>query len=133
MFTDVVSIVLHSVLHILINYSIFQDNDSDATAALKCDLCAMYFVTPAEWVRHVQSTHTETELAISNNSSLTRRCFKSTTSDPQSLTAAQQQEKSCSVCKKSFPSYASMLIHKRTHTGLVVVVFFFLFLIGHLH
>ncbi|XP_062544579.1 GDNF-inducible zinc finger protein 1 isoform X3 [Armigeres subalbatus] len=94
-----------------------NDNDSDATAALKCDLCAMYFVTPAEWVRHVQSTHTETELAISNNSSLTRRCFKSTTSDPQSLSAAQQQEKSCSVCKKSFPSYASMLIHKRTHTG----------------
>lgn len=26
-------------------------------------------------------------------------------------------EKECSVCRKSFPSYASMLIHKRTHTG----------------
>lgn len=26
-------------------------------------------------------------------------------------------EKECSVCHKSFPSYASMLIHKRTHTG----------------
>lgn len=96
-----------------------NDNNSDATAALKCDLCAMYFVTPAEWVRHVQSTHTETELAISNNSSFPRRSSKSTTSDPQPsvLTAAQQQEKICSICKKSFPSYASMLIHKRTHTG----------------
>ncbi|XP_021699602.1 zinc finger and BTB domain-containing protein 14 isoform X4 [Aedes aegypti] len=98
---------------------IVDDNDSDVTAALKCDLCAMYFVTPAEWVRHVQSTHTETELAISNNSSIPRRSSKSHTSDPQhsATSAAQQQEKTCSICKKGFPSYASMLIHKRTHTG----------------
>ncbi|KXJ79117.1 hypothetical protein RP20_CCG002318 [Aedes albopictus] len=96
-----------------------DDNDADVTAALKCDLCAMYFVTPAEWVRHVQSTHTETELAISNNSSFPRRNSKSIASDSQhaATSAAQQQEKTCSICKKSFPSYASMLIHKRTHTG----------------
>ncbi|XP_065091089.1 zinc finger and BTB domain-containing protein 17 isoform X4 [Ochlerotatus camptorhynchus] len=99
-----------------------DDDGADATAALKCDLCAMYFVTPAEWVRHVQSTHTETELAISNNSGYSRRSSKSTTSDPQhsaatTTAAGQQQEKSCSICNKSFPSYASMLIHKRTHTG----------------
>lgn len=109
-----------------------EDNDdADITAALKCDLCAMYFVTPAEWVRHVQSTHTETELAMSNNSSTTtsRRSTKmviSTEQHPIVTTSAattssqlqqQQQEKACPICNKSFPSYASMVIHKRTHTG----------------
>ncbi|XP_055602904.1 myoneurin isoform X3 [Uranotaenia lowii] len=104
-----------------------DDDEADVTAALKCDLCAMYFVTPAEWVRHVQSTHTETELAMSNNSSLRRQSSKTYTSDAQSSLVTQlvahqqqqqqQQEKTCSVCNKSFPSYASMLIHKRTHTG----------------
>ncbi|XP_053689535.1 myoneurin isoform X2 [Sabethes cyaneus] len=107
-----------------------NDNDADTTAALKCDLCAMYFVTPAEWVRHVQSTHTETELAMSNNSTLPRRSSKSYAGSdlqhPQAVTfttsssaAAHQQpqERTCSVCNKGFPSYASMIIHKRTHTG----------------
>lgn len=72
----------------------------------------MYFVTPAEWVRHVQNTHTETELALSNNSTPPKR--------NQRLARpidGQPMEKSCSICKKSFPSYASMVIHKRTHTG----------------
>lgn len=71
----------------------------------------MYFVTPAEWVRHVQNTHTETELALSNNSTPPKRNQRPTGGDGQPL------EKSCSICKKSFPSYASMVIHKRTHTG----------------
>uniref|UniRef100_A0A8D8BKS6 Zinc finger protein 569 n=1 Tax=Culex pipiens TaxID=7175 RepID=A0A8D8BKS6_CULPI len=109
-----------------------EDNDdADITAALKCDLCAMYFVTPAEWVRHVQSTHTETELAMSNNSSTTstsRRSTKpvvpseqhpmvSTSAATTSTQQQQSQEKACPICNKSFPSYASMIIHKRTHTG----------------
>ncbi|XP_058838405.1 myoneurin isoform X2 [Topomyia yanbarensis] len=98
-----------------------NDNTTDVTAALKCDLCAMYFVTPAEWVRHVQSTHTETELAISNNSTLPRRGAKSSIIDSRHSTVPvsipQTQERTCSVCNKGFPSYASMIIHKRTHTG----------------
>ncbi|KAL9699115.1 hypothetical protein quinque_002556 [Culex quinquefasciatus] len=109
-----------------------EDNDdADITAALKCDLCAMYFVTPAEWVRHVQSTHTETELAMSNNSSTTSTSRRSTkpvvpseqhpmVSTSLATTSTQQQqsqEKACPICNKSFPSYASMIIHKRTHTG----------------
>jgi hypothetical protein len=41
---------------------------------LSCDLCEnMNFVSAAEWVRHVQNTHTETELAISNNSILLKK------------------------------------------------------------
>ncbi|XP_055623993.1 myoneurin isoform X3 [Toxorhynchites rutilus septentrionalis] len=98
-----------------------DDGEADITAALKCDLCAMFFVTPAEWVRHVQSTHTETELAMSNSKAFPRRSSKSSTSDlqqyPVASSTAQQQEKICTVCNKSFPSYASMIIHKRTHTG----------------
>lgn len=91
----------------------------------------MYFVTPAEWVRHVQSTHTETELAMSNNSSTTSTSRRSTkpivpseqhpmVSTSVATTSTQQQqsqEKACPICNKSFPSYASMIIHKRTHTG----------------
>ncbi|XP_037044674.1 zinc finger protein 567 isoform X1 [Bradysia coprophila] len=81
-------------------------------AALRCDLCSMYFVTPAEWVRHVQNTHTETELALSNNSTPPKRNYR-----PIRPLEGQVLEKSCSICKKTFPSYASMVIHKRTHTG----------------
>lgn len=72
----------------------------------------MHFVTPAEWVRHVQNTHTETELALSNNSTPPKR-----NSRPLRSTDGQPLDKTCSICKKSFPSYASMIIHKRTHTG----------------
>ncbi|XP_055688530.1 zinc finger and BTB domain-containing protein 17 isoform X2 [Lutzomyia longipalpis] len=89
-----------------------DDNTSDNIAALRCDLCSMFFITPAEWVRHVQNTHTETELAISNNSAPPKRNIR--VSRPMD---GQTQDKCCSICHKTFPSYASMEIHKRTHTG----------------
>ncbi|XP_055845598.1 uncharacterized protein LOC129911731 isoform X2 [Episyrphus balteatus] len=34
---------------------------------LICDLCTMSFTTPAEWVRHTNTQHTESELALFNN------------------------------------------------------------------
>uniref|UniRef100_A0A1B0GLY3 Uncharacterized protein n=1 Tax=Phlebotomus papatasi TaxID=29031 RepID=A0A1B0GLY3_PHLPP len=89
-----------------------EDTASENIAALRCDLCSMFFITPAEWVRHVQNTHTETELAISNNSAPPKRNIRM--SRPLD---GQTQDKSCSICHKTFPSYASMEIHKRTHTG----------------
>uniref|UniRef100_A0AAG5D2H5 BTB domain-containing protein n=1 Tax=Anopheles atroparvus TaxID=41427 RepID=A0AAG5D2H5_ANOAO len=97
------------------------EEPTDETAALRCDLCATYYVTPADWVRHVQNTHTERELAASNNRALAvrRTCSKrdnSTTAAPGGE-ATSQQEKLCNICNKTFPSYASMAIHKRTHTG----------------
>lgn len=92
-----------------------QEPSCENIAALRCDLCSMYFVTPAEWVRHVQNTHTETELALSNNSTPPKRNYR-----PIRPLEGQVLEKSCSICKKTFPSYASMVIHKRTHTGLVI-------------
>lgn len=83
------------------------------TAALRCDLCSMYFVTPAEWVRHVQNQHTETELALSNNSESMRRSQQRSSR----FTASESGERSCVICKKMFPNYASMIVHKRSHTS----------------
>ncbi|XP_026328801.1 zinc finger and BTB domain-containing protein 17-like isoform X2 [Hyposmocoma kahamanoa] len=67
-----------------------SDDTEDTMALLRCDLCQKHFPNPAEWVRHIKSTHTEIEGV---------------------------QNKTCSHCKKIFPSHASMLIHMRTHTG----------------
>ncbi|XP_063821288.1 ras-responsive element-binding protein 1-like isoform X2 [Ostrinia nubilalis] len=67
-----------------------SDDTEETMALLRCDLCQKHFPNPGEWVRHIQSTHTESDGA---------------------------QNKTCSHCKKTFPSNASMLIHMRTHTG----------------
>ncbi|XP_063621060.1 zinc finger protein 271-like isoform X1 [Cydia splendana] len=85
-----------------------SDDTEETMALLRCDLCQKHFPNPAEWVRHVQSTHTETELAMSNNSAPPKRHNRFTEG---------AQNKTCSHCKKTFPSHASMLIHMRTHTG----------------
>jgi hypothetical protein len=51
-----------------------QEENTENINILSCDLCEnIHFATPAEWVRHVQNTHTETELALSNNSILTKK------------------------------------------------------------
>ncbi|XP_052862164.1 zinc finger and BTB domain-containing protein 18-like [Anopheles cruzii] len=103
-----------------------ESEDADITAALRCDLCATFYVTPADWVRHVQSAHTETELAISNkrqayprygatSNSTHHQSSPTTAADDEP--GAQQQDKLCTVCNKSFPSCASMIVHRRTHTG----------------
>ncbi|XP_026486162.1 zinc finger and BTB domain-containing protein 17-like isoform X1 [Vanessa tameamea] len=85
-----------------------SDDTEETMALLRCDLCQKHFPNPAEWVRHIQSTHTESELAISNNSAPPKRHNRFTEG---------AQNKTCSFCKKTFPSHASMLIHMRTHTG----------------
>ncbi|KAK7873276.1 hypothetical protein R5R35_011342 [Gryllus longicercus] len=71
---------------------------------LRCELCELVFSSPGDWVRHIQNSHTEQELAISNNSY-------------QHTKMKRSGRKLCQVCSKTFPSYASMMIHRRTHTG----------------
>ncbi|XP_053675175.1 protein tramtrack, beta isoform [Anopheles nili] len=97
-----------------------ESEGTDETAALRCDLCATFYVTPADWVRHVQSAHTESELAASNKRANRRRTsanFQATIGTPMPTSDTTQSEKHCNICSKSFPSYASMTIHKRIHTG----------------
>ena len=51
-----------------------EEEESENIAALSCDLCEnINFATPGDWVRHVQNMHTETELAMSNNSILPKK------------------------------------------------------------
>uniref|UniRef100_A0A182T144 BTB domain-containing protein n=1 Tax=Anopheles maculatus TaxID=74869 RepID=A0A182T144_9DIPT len=116
-----------------------ESETADETAALRCDLCATFYVTPADWVRHVQNAHTESELAACNKRANRRtsrgRLLSSTTTQHSPGTAPSaaapapattdgtQSEKHCTVCNKSFPSYASMAIHRRTHTGTYIEQF----------
>ncbi|KDR11194.1 zinc finger and BTB domain-containing protein 14-like isoform X2 [Zootermopsis nevadensis] len=72
---------------------------------LRCELCQQVFTRPADWVRHIQTSHTEEQLAISNNSSAHASRLR------------RGGRKRCQICSKTFPSHASMLIHRRTHTG----------------
>jgi hypothetical protein len=56
------------------NRRYLQEENSENINILSCELCDnLSFATPAQWVRHVQNTHTETELAISNNSILLKK------------------------------------------------------------
>lgn len=71
-------------------------------AFLSCD-CLVY-VTDSKVVR----CRSCLELALSNNSAPPKRHNRFTDG---------AQNKTCSHCKKTFPSHASMLIHMRTHTG----------------
>lgn len=84
-----------------------QDED-DTFPPLQCDLCQKQFSTPGDWVRHIQNTHTDKELAQSNNSP---------TPKARAARPVGFAHKTCTICNKKFPSHASMLIHKRTHTG----------------
>lgn len=98
------------IFGILTKPLIFQEDDIDAPfPQLHCDLCQKYFPTPAEWVHHIQNSHTEFELHLSNRTG-PGKLVKT----PKSFVPAHN---SCGFCTKKFPSHASLLIHKRTHTG----------------
>lgn len=86
-----------------------SDEDSGTFPPLHCDMCQKFFPTPAEWVRHIQSSHTEFELRVSN-----KTCPVRPVRVNRQLGSSH---KICTICNKKFPSHASMLIHKRTHTG----------------
>ncbi|CAH2004986.1 unnamed protein product [Acanthoscelides obtectus] len=93
-----------------------ESYENDTFPELMCDLCQKGFSTPAEWVKHIQNEHTEFELHMSN------------VKDPQYKKIVpvmakkinkedDKASKQCPDCQKVFPSQASMLVHKRSHTG----------------
>ncbi|KAL1131776.1 hypothetical protein AAG570_011389 [Ranatra chinensis] len=84
-----------------------QDDESSEFPPLRCELCQEVFGSPGDWVRHIQSAHTEEQLAVSNSAATTRRKSSSHSGGRET----------CPSCMKTFPSHASMLIHSRTHTG----------------
>ncbi|KAJ8964315.1 hypothetical protein NQ314_004999 [Rhamnusium bicolor] len=89
--------------------------ENDTFPELMCDMCQKSFPTPAEWVHHIQDIHTEFELHLSN-----RKNPQTTNSNVSSaLTTKNSGElsKKCTECDKMFPSNASMVIHRRRHTG----------------
>ncbi|XP_057657248.1 homeotic protein spalt-major isoform X1 [Diorhabda carinulata] len=95
-----------------------SDSYGDETfPELTCDLCQKPFTTPAEWVKHIQSAHTEFELHVSNR----QKAKNYTKESPRESKKENEKEKVgvnyCKLCNKTFPSNASMLIHRRSHTG----------------
>ncbi|XP_018322986.1 zinc finger and BTB domain-containing protein 17 [Agrilus planipennis] len=85
----------------------YVEDENNSFPPLHCDLCREYFSTPAEWVRHIENSHTEFELRMSNTND----------GKPMKVKPIPDGHKICIACNKKFPSHASMLIHKRTHTG----------------
>ncbi|XP_018573457.1 zinc finger and BTB domain-containing protein 14 [Anoplophora glabripennis] len=90
--------------------------ENDTFPELMCDMCQKSFPTPAEWVHHIQDTHTDFELHLSNKKI---HHGKSVVTAPSTITSSALNElsKKCSECNKTFPSHASMIIHRRRHTG----------------
>lgn len=87
-------------------------------------MCQEYYPTPAEWVHHIQNTHTEFELRLSNKNNTSPKAripppppLVKAINNKTSQSTHGHTPKICTVCNKKFPSHASMLIHKRTHTG----------------
>lgn len=82
-----------------------EGDDASEFPPLRCELCQEVYHNPGDWVKHIQSAHTEEQLALSNNSTYGPSAVK------------RQYRRCCPICTKTFPSHASMLIHSRTHTG----------------
>ncbi|TMW52160.1 hypothetical protein DOY81_002719 [Sarcophaga bullata] len=67
-----------------------QENSSDHVC-LQCDLCSTRFETPAEWVRHMSSQHTEVELAMFNNKKDKEKSNSSSSSSSQKKLNSNRQ------------------------------------------
>ncbi|KAJ8960043.1 hypothetical protein NQ318_009480 [Aromia moschata] len=113
------------------NFEEFMGTQSSQTVILKdsfenntfpelmCDMCQKSFPTPAEWVHHIQDIHTEFELHLSNKTIEVGKSAAGSATTPADspVSSGGETAKKCTDCDKSFPSHASMVIHRRRHTG----------------
>nr|CAD7446497.1 unnamed protein product [Timema bartmani] len=99
-----VGIVVSVVKQILGKPSDSEDYNPEFPT-LHCELCQQQFDNPGKWVRHVQTCHTKEQIAATNDKSC------------EEIDSKRSWVKCCPLCGKSFPSHASMMIHRRTHTG----------------
>ncbi|XP_065205380.1 zinc finger and BTB domain-containing protein 14 isoform X2 [Planococcus citri] len=92
-----------------------SDSGPEYLPNLRCELCQEVYTSPAEWVRHIQNTHTDEQLALSNNYTYSDEA--ETPYVPPNRKKLVNGRQQCPLCSKTFPSHASMMIHTRTHTG----------------
>lgn len=83
-------------------------SDDPEFPPFRCELCQQVFDNPGIWARHIQEAHTEEQLAMNNKLGGVKPLKRASSCNGRS---------SCPVCAKTFPSHASMMIHRRTHTG----------------
>ncbi|XP_022215435.2 uncharacterized protein LOC111069607 isoform X2 [Drosophila obscura] len=69
-----------------------ENNMDHDHVTLLCDLCATSFETPAEWVRHMNSQHTEIELAMFNSKKDGEQKGQQQQQHPQQQPQQQQQQ-----------------------------------------
>ncbi|KAJ1523531.1 hypothetical protein ONE63_001380 [Megalurothrips usitatus] len=100
-------------------------------AELVCDVCDETFSSPALWARHMQSSHTDEELAVHNRAVRPSQPLRTygprvphhhpsrnyASNNNNSSSSSSATLKRCGMCSKAFLSKASLQIHRRTHTG----------------
>ncbi|XP_017074161.1 uncharacterized protein LOC108109876 isoform X2 [Drosophila eugracilis] len=98
-----------------------ENNMDHDHVTLLCDLCSTSFDTPAEWVRHMNSQHTEIELAMFNSKKdgeQKGQKQQSATSSSSTVSTSQIQSKySSSSATRSTQS--SLILHKMSNIDAV--------------
>ncbi|XP_030385287.1 broad-complex core protein [Scaptodrosophila lebanonensis] len=97
-----------------------QENNMDHVTLL-CDLCSTSFETPAEWVRHMNSQHTEIELAMFNSKKDGEQKSNASSTSTASSSHLQQQA-AAAAAVAAHKKYVSgnrqtLLLHKRSSTS----------------
>ncbi|XP_017129478.1 zinc finger protein chinmo [Drosophila elegans] len=102
-----------------------QENNMDHDhVTLLCDLCSTSFDTPAEWVRHMNSQHTEIELAMFNSKKdgeQKGQQHQSATSSSSTVSTSQMQPKYPSSTATRPTQSQSLMLHKMSNINMDAV------------